>query len=93
MTALQANPCSYVHCAARSDRNVIRLSMSLPVIGDHMFYSFDPYVTADTDLSEAEVFANFDPAAGTGAFLADALAHEAEVYAADPTGGALGRYA
>ena len=56
---------------------------------------FDPYVTADTDLSEAEInWTEFDPNAGTAAFLSEAeMQHEAAVYAADPTGGALGRYA
>ena len=58
---------------------------------------YNPYVTADTDLSEAEIdWTEFeiDPIAGTGALLsASEQAHEAAVYAADPTGGALGRYA
>jgi hypothetical protein len=57
---------------------------------------YNPYVTADTDLSEAELdWSEFDPTAGTGSALisAEALAHEAAVYANDPTGGSLGRYA
>jgi hypothetical protein len=55
---------------------------------------YDPYVTASTDLSEAELdWSEFDPTIGTGAFIADALAHEAAVYSVDPTGGALGSYA
>jgi hypothetical protein len=57
---------------------------------------YDPYVlphSSEADLDWSEFDKPLDPAAGTGAFLADALTHEADVYAADPTGGALGRYA
>jgi hypothetical protein len=92
MTALQANPCDYMR-AVRCVLYRLTATYSLTESEKPMFYDFDPYITADTDLSEADVFANFDPAAGTGTLLATALAHEAEVYAADPTGGALGRYA
>ena len=54
---------------------------------------YNPYVTADTDLTEADIdWSDFDPAVGTGALIT-ALMHEADVYGNDPTGGALGRYA
>jgi hypothetical protein len=57
-------------------------------------FNFDPYVTADTDLSEAEMdWSEFDPTIGTGALISAAtLAHERSVYDADPTGGAASRY-
>lgn len=55
---------------------------------------YDPYVTADIDLSEAEIdWSEFDPTIGTGAFIADALAHESAVYERDTLGGADMRYA
>ena len=57
-------------------------------------FNFDPYVTADTDLSEAELdWTEFDPTIGTGALIADALAHEAAVYADCPLGSPDMRYA
>lgn len=55
---------------------------------------YNPYVTADTDLSEAELdWSEFDPIAGTGSALTEALAHEAAVYADCPLGNADMRYA
>ena len=36
-------------------------------------YNFDPYVTADVDLTEAQIdWSEFDPAVGSGAFMTNA---------------------